>query len=560
MIGVTMSRPRVMQWVSPPTQEAFLCAVLAAAASSVAVLVVPAGGDLAAHLYRTDLVQHGLVVWDNLWFSGQYPLASYSLFYYPLAAVVGNSVLGIAGVGVSALLFALLVDREWHAAGRWPARAFAVLAAGQAFTAAYPYDVGVATLLGALWALQRRRLAIASVCTVLTVGFSPLAFVFLVLAAAALFVRRFRVDRRALMTAAAIGAAAALELTVLVVFPSTNLVYPYGTWRLVGGLAVVALGIALSFAGRAGWRLASLFVVWGAASIGAYLIPSPIGHNLVRASVFLVPLMLVAAKLADYRPRWLAAAAIAGALAANLLPYVPMIPQRSVDGGARAAYWQPLIGFLHRRLEADYRVEVVPTANHWETYFLPAAGIPLARGWYRQLDIAQNPGLYVRRLTPAGYRSWLRADAVRFVVVAHLPLGTGDALREARLVEARGSGLRRVFADASGAIYELPHATPLLTGPGRSTISSFTADTVDGWTARPGTFQLRVHYNPYWLTNAGDVCVEPFRGITRLTVVRAGRFRLRAIESPLDAIGRRLDGDRSSACAAATRGQSIARR
>jgi hypothetical protein len=34
-------------------------------------VVVPQGGDLAAHLYRTLLVRHTIFVWDNLWFAGQ---------------------------------------------------------------------------------------------------------------------------------------------------------------------------------------------------------------------------------------------------------------------------------------------------------------------------------------------------------------------------------------------------------------------------------------------------------------------------------------------------------
>jgi hypothetical protein len=39
--------------------------------STLIVAAVPAGGDAAAHLYRTLLVHSGTFVWDNLWFSGQ---------------------------------------------------------------------------------------------------------------------------------------------------------------------------------------------------------------------------------------------------------------------------------------------------------------------------------------------------------------------------------------------------------------------------------------------------------------------------------------------------------
>ena len=145
--------------------EVLVCALLAAALSTIVVFAVPHGGDLAAHLYRTALVRQGVLVWDNLWFAGQYPLSSYSLLYYLLAAVVGNDALGIAGVVVAAAIFASVARHEWKAVGRWPARLFAVLLVGQAFTAAYPYDLGLAMLLATLWALQRHRPFLAGCCT-----------------------------------------------------------------------------------------------------------------------------------------------------------------------------------------------------------------------------------------------------------------------------------------------------------------------------------------------------------------------------------------------------------
>jgi hypothetical protein len=541
---------RVAVLATRPGAEATYCAALAAAAASLAVLVAPSGGDVAAHLYRTSLVRHGFVVWDNRWFGGQYPLASYSLLYYPLAAVVGNAAMGIGGVVASAAIFASLLEREWARAGRWPARIFALLIAGQAFTAAYPYDAGVAAMLAALWALQRGWLWLGCLCTLLTVGFSPLAFLFLMLAAGAIFLRRCRINRRAVVAAGALAVAAGLQLGVLLVLPSPEGAYPYGTWRLVAGLLVVTPGIVLSFRGRAGWRLASLFAIWAAASVIAYLVPTPVGHNIVRVSVFLVPLMLVAAGLADYRPRWLAFAAVAGALATNVAPYIPMIPQRSVSVDARSGYWQPLIRYLRRHLAVGDRVEVVPTVNHWEAYYLPTAGIPIARGWYRQLDIAQNPQLYAPRLTAASYATWLRAYAVQFVVVPHLPLEAIDALREARIVESSRALVRRVYSDGAFAVFRVLHPTALITGPAGARISSFTGDMITGRTTRAGAYLLHVHYNEYWTVRRGQLCLIPDGRLTRMRVVRGGVFVLHAIESPLAVLSRIVDADRSRVCGA----------
>jgi hypothetical protein len=498
------------------------------------------GGDLAAHLWRTNLVQHGFVVWDNLWFAGQYPLASYSLLYYLCAAVVGNAVLGVVGVVVAAVIFSSVLRGEWQAAGRWPARAFAVLLAGQAFTAAYPYDLGLATMLATLWALQRRRLLVAGACTLLTLGFSPLAFLFLTLALIAVFLWQRRVNRPTVVVGAALLLAAGIQLAALILLPSPGLVYPYGAWRFASGLALVAAGVALSLRGRAGWRMASLFAVWGAASVLAYALPSPIGHNLVRASTFLVPLMGVAAALAGFRPRWLALPAVAGALAANVLPYVPMVAQRTSVPDASAAYWQPLVSFLHANLGRSYRVEVVPTANHWESNYLPRAAIPLARGWYRQLDIADDSVLYRPNLTAAAYRLWLRSRGVLYVVVPHLPLEAIDAKREARLAAT----LPVAWRDARATVYELTQPTPLLTGPGRARITRFGESEIEGSVARSGTYLLRVHFTPYWSITPASACVALAAGsMTELTLPRAGPFALRAIETPLGVLASSVEGD-----------------
>jgi hypothetical protein len=523
-------------------QEVVLCSLVATVASCLVVLVVPSGGDLAAHLYRTSLVREGVYVWDNLWFAGQYPLSSYSLLYYPLAAILGNAALGVAGVVLAAAIFASVAQREWRAFGRWPARAFAVLLAGQAFTAAYPYDLGLAMLLATLWALQRGHVAPAAVCTVLTLGISPLAFLFLALTLFALFLRGRRLNRRLVLLAAAAALAAGVQLALLVVLPTSGLYYPYGTWRLLAGLAVAGPGIALALRGRAGWTLASVFCVWAAASIAFALVPSPVGHNLARASVFAFPLVLVAAALAGFRPRWLAASALAAALASNVLPYTVMISDRSA--GSQAAFWRPVLAFLQTHETHAFRVEVVPTAAHWEAYYLPRADLALARGWYRQLDIADNHALYAPKLTAALYRGWLRQRGVRYVVLPHLPLEAIDAQREADLLTSGSSGLREAWATREATIYALPDPTPILTGPGSARITTLTSSRIDGRLTRAGSYLLRVHYSAYLSVSRGSLCLTATRsGMTRLVALRPGPFAIQAIESPTGVLATLLDND-----------------
>jgi hypothetical protein len=535
--------------------EVALCALVAAAVATAMVVLVPVGGDAAAHMYRALLVRQGVLVWDNLWFAGQYPLASYSLLYYLPAALVGNLALGAAAVVVAACLFASVLLREWGAAARWPSRSFALLASGQLFTGDFPYTAGFAALLGTLWALQRGRTWLAITAAALTLGFSPLVFLFLCLACVAVFLRSPRVSGRRLVIGSGLAGLAALQLAVLEVFPSQGLYFPYDLWRLLAGLGVAALGTALALrTSRARRTLVSLFLVWAVANLIAYLVRSPVGYNLLRPAAFVFPLMLLTALLAHGRPRWLAVAALAAAFAANVAPYLTMIPDRSTDPSAHASFWRPLLAFLDAHRQPGYRIEVVPTANHWETYYLPRAGFALARGWYSQLDVADNPALYRRRLTPALYRSWLRSVGVRYVLLPRA--GTGgleqqqrEQREEATLLLSGRSGLRRVLTGPSGDIWELPRANPILTGPGRATITSLTHAKIAGWVQRPGSYLLRVHYTPYLRVAEGKVCLERAGArMIELEAAQPGPFALQALESPA-AVAVKLLGDHRLRCA-----------
>ncbi len=71
---------------------------------------------------------------------------------------------------------------------------------------------------------------------------------------------------------------------------------------------------------------------------------------------------------------------------------------------------------------------------------MPRAGFPLARGWYRQLDIAQNPLFYEEPLEPSAYRAWLDSLGVRWVLLPNTQLGRIGEEREAELLR---SGSRR---------------------------------------------------------------------------------------------------------------------
>src|SRR5471030_1068883 len=96
------------------------CAVAAAAGAAALVWLGPPGADLAAHVYqRAMFIQHGFALWSNYWYAGHYRYITYSLLYYPLAAVIGIKLLAVATAALAAAAFTTLVRAEWPTAGPW---------------------------------------------------------------------------------------------------------------------------------------------------------------------------------------------------------------------------------------------------------------------------------------------------------------------------------------------------------------------------------------------------------------------------------------------------------
>jgi len=201
-------------------REAVLSATTAALVAAILAWYGPPGSDFAAHAYqRTLFLDHGFTVWNNFWYAGRYSFVTYSLIYYPLAAVFGIRLLAVATISLAALAFAVVLGREWGPASRWSSRTFAVVWAGIVLSAAFPFALGVALALLGLWALQAGRHWRFAALAVLTLAASPLAFLLLtiVLTAAAL-AKRASLRANAVPTGA-IAAAATTEALLWRVFP-----------------------------------------------------------------------------------------------------------------------------------------------------------------------------------------------------------------------------------------------------------------------------------------------------------------------------------------------------
>src|SRR3954470_14681666 len=162
-------------------REAALCAGVAALLASLLVWLGPPGADFAAHAYqRSAFLQHGFAFWNNFWYAGRYSFVTYSLLYYPLAALFGIKLLAVATIAVAALAFAVVLWLEWGPTARWSSRTFAVVWAGIVLSAAFPFALGFAFAMVAIWALQSGRNWRFAALAALTLAASPLAFLLLV--------------------------------------------------------------------------------------------------------------------------------------------------------------------------------------------------------------------------------------------------------------------------------------------------------------------------------------------------------------------------------------------
>ncbi len=527
---------------------------MVAAASAGALLAFgPPPEDAPVHLYRTLLVREGALVWDNLWYGGHYPV-SYGILYPALASVVGQSALLVAAAVLSAGIFAAISLREFGDVARWPARAFGVLATAPLFTGLDSYSLGLTCLLAALLALQRGRPWLAGTLGAVTLAFSPLAFAFLCLVVVAVLAARrlHRPDRRLVVGAGAVfAAAAAIGLVELLAFPNGG-IYPFSAWDRLLVLALCVTAGALSWRSAPGRPIAVVLSLWGAACLVSFLIASPVGDNITRLRGLALPVTLIAALLVRFRPPGLAVLAVTLAAVNNIGPYLTMIPDQLDRRPAHASFWSPAIRYLAAHRTPGYRVEVVPAAAHWEAYWLPRAGVPLARGWFRQLD---PPSLYDGRLNRRTYLRWLHETGTRFVVLPHTRLDQTGGPVEARVLAGAAPELRPVFDDATTTIFALRNPTPMLTGAPGDRITRFGHTTIAGVAVTAGAHRLSVRYMPYWRVSAGQVCIrrDP-QGLTIVDALVPGPFEIVVDQSPRMLIAQIAGDEGDAACKAGPAG------
>ncbi|HET8528577.1 MAG TPA: hypothetical protein VFL60_06685 [Gaiellaceae bacterium] len=485
----------------PLAREALLSAAAAGTLAALLAWLGPPGTDLAAHAYqRTLFLHHGFTLWNNFWYAGRYSFVTYSLLYYPLAALLGIKLLAVATIALAALAFAVVLWNEWGPATRWSGRTFAVVWAGIVLSAAFPFALGIAFALVGLWALQAGARWRFCGLAALTLAASPVAFLLLVVVLGGVALAR----RPRLVPVAAVVAAALVELVLWRLFPGGGQ-FPFSFVEAAAAVLFCALGIVFTWRVERARVLRYFFAVYLVACVGLYVVPSAVGENVVRLRYVAIPLAVLVFSLRDWRPRGAAFVVLLLASSFNVSPLVSSYLNGSSDATANAHAWRGAIAYLHAHLGPAYRVEAVDTVTHSPAVYLGDAQIPLARGWFRQDDFPENAVLY-RKPGMRAYLHWLHSLGVEYVVLPHAKADYSSRA-EARLVRR----LRPVYRGGAVTVYAVPRPRPIAPG-----LRALTESQISIGVRHAGTVRIAVRYSPYWHASDGCLSQGP-DGMLRLT-------------------------------------------
>jgi hypothetical protein len=488
-------------------------------AAAAAVLVIAGGWhgvDLAAHMYSVAAFRRsGFVLWDSQWFGGHWTLG-YSVLYSPLAALAGIPLSAVVSAAVAAWAFHRLIEGRTSRV-TLGAVLFSVGTVAQVAIGQLPFLMGEALGLCALVALQRRHWVLAALLATATSLFSPLAGLFLAVGIVAWLVVSDATRRWKL------GGVAACAIVPLGIF---SLLFPQGDMPfatkdfVIAFAAFAALPILIPSRQRALRAGAFLYL---AVLVAGFVVPSGLGANAIRLGGC-VALPLAVCFIETNMRRFLAVALLVPVLVGTWAPVWTSATAGRTAPSTSAKYYAPLLSYLRDHRDPLGRVEVVPTAMHWEAVYV-AAVAPLARGWERQLDIADDPIFYRHgALTATSYRAWLRDNGVRYVALSDAPVDYAGRA-ERTLLGHPIAGIRLAWSSAHWRVFAVEGSPGIVSGDAR--LVSMASDQVTLRLNSPGSVLIRIHPNANWAITAGDACLTPTRSGLSITADHAEQLVLR---------------------------------
>ena len=505
--------------------------LVSAALAAVYLITKPRSPDLAAHLFRSDLFgREGFTIWNGQWYGGHHTPA-YSVLSPPLGWLLGPQLMGaIAAVAATACFEPLVRGHFGERAARLGALWFGVGSATLLFTNRLPFALGTAFGVAALLALQRRRRFLAPLLGVLSAISSPVAGLFLAMAAVAyaLAARGEEVAARRRAGVALAAAAFVPPVLLTVAFPEGGYApFPFTAYLPIPLFAIACL-LVLPREERA-LRIGALLYALGASL--ALVIPTAMGGNAVRLGALVSGPILLCVLHGQWRRTTLPLVGLLAALAFwQWSPPVRDIYKAIDDPVADADYFEPLRQWL-ALLPDQRRIEIPFTYGHWEGAEIGSVAM-LARGWLRQLDTGRNQIFYEKgALNRITYANWLTDNAVRYVA---LPDAKPDrsSYRERGLIESGLPYLKPRWRDDHWRVYEVTLPTPIVIPQGDAsiTLEQFGSDELLLRVIHPGDAIVKVRWTPYWLAQGG--CVEPEGNWTKVYAPKTGFLRMTTRFSP----------------------------
>jgi hypothetical protein len=261
-------------------------------------------------------------------------------------------------------------------------------------------------------------------------------------------------------------------------------------------------------------------VAFAVVAAAAFVVPTALGGNISRFSQFAAGPVLACLL-------WPKRKVLLGALALPLLCWQWTPAVQTIAAGAEPlqssrAYYQPVVDYVLSQGPVPGRVEVPPTARHWESAYV-ADAVALPRGWERQLDLTYNHVFYDGTLNAATYEQWLQDNGVQFVA---LPDGRLDdsSLEERRLLEEGLAYLEPVWQNAHWRVWRFRGYAGLVDGA--ATVVRQDAVGLVLRVDAPGDVQLRVRPSPHWSVSGPGCVAATDDGWIRLEHLRPGLVEL----------------------------------
>jgi hypothetical protein len=508
---------------------------VAAACALVFALIVEAapvvGGDLAAQeWWRSWAATHRPPV-DLGWYGGL-PVTSYSLVSPWASGLLGLPLVGVLGTVVGTAATTVLLGRLRPSPLRWNLAGISAAAMWTANEWSGRTTFGLGAALGCLALVVagsgagRRARLVAVVLAALAGAASPVASVLLLVAAAGWWcgsqpgLRNLRL-RTGPVEPWLLAGGALLPVVAARLLGAVSGPQPTSAHQMIGALAATGLTAAVLPASR---RVLRAGIAWTAVLLLAtWLISSPVGSTSQRmVLLFAVPVVVAGART---RP----AATLLAALAVGwLLPPVvvkDLVPRDQAPASARA---DALLAELAVRGPVG-RIEVVPEQTHEESVWV-ARGVPVARGWLRQVDTVRAAPLYDDALDAAGYLHWLRRAGVEYVALPKARLDWASG-REAALLRRGVPGLHEVWSDASWRLFQVSGGSAVR---GNGTLVASDRSRLVVEVTHPGSVDVALWWSRWTSVEGPDGCVRPGNreGWTTLEVDRPGRYVLTSAWRP----------------------------